>query len=133
MAFLGMRPGEVCGGGWEHPPGPIMMWGAAAPGSALLGMPFLSSVLCMGSVGDCWDPPSNIGVSAAAEGGGQGGDKVMGTRGFGLWQYLTAPNELQQLPPEEGVATAPIPAAPRLGRDHHPFGKQEGEATIRAG
>lgn len=57
MAFLGMRPGEVCGGGWEHPPGPIMMWGAAAPGSALLGMPFLSSVLCMGSVGDCWDPP----------------------------------------------------------------------------
>lgn len=99
MAFLGMRPGEVWGGGWEHPPGPIMMRGAAALGSALLGMPFLSSVLCMGSVGDCWDPPlSNIGVSAAAEGGGQGGDKVMGTRGFGLWQYLTAPNELQQLP-----------------------------------
>lgn len=80
MAFLGMRPGEVCGGGWEHPPGPIMMRGAAALGSALLGMPFLSSVLCMGSVGDCWDPPlSNIGVSAAAEGGGQGGDKVMGS------------------------------------------------------
>lgn len=60
MTFVGMRPGEVRGG-WEHPPGPVMMrgaaLGAAALGSALLEMLFLARVLCMWSVGDCWDPP----------------------------------------------------------------------------
>lgn len=79
MAFLGMRPGEVWGGlGASSRPyhdagssssGLCSPWDALSLLGALYGV----------SGGLLGPPPSNIGVSTAAEGGGQGEDKVMGS------------------------------------------------------
>ena len=69
ITFLEMRPGEVCGG-WEHPLVPITMGGSTANrgrqtysswAQQFLGSAFFETLLvfwtlCLGSLGDCWEP-----------------------------------------------------------------------------